>query len=72
MKIKIVSDGTDLGTKVLDEDGNCLDLENMTKIEWSIDNESMVAKVKIEFVLVPVELVGETEGKGFREEEKNK
>lgn len=56
--MRIVSDGTGLGTKVFDADGHeikgCI-----TKIEWDIDGERQVGRARITFDLVEVDLVGD-------------
>lgn len=55
--IKIVSDGTLLGTSVRTLDGQ--ELEWITNIRWEMDVNSSVATATIEFTKVPVELTGE-------------
>lgn len=51
--MKIVSDGTDYGTKVFDDDGK--EMEGITSIEWSISVRNY-ARAKIEFIGVEVEV----------------
>jgi hypothetical protein len=57
--MRIVSDGTGLGTKVYDADGHeikgCI-----TKIVWMIDGERRTGRARITFDLVEVDLVGQT------------
>lgn len=56
MKIKIISDGTPSKTKVVTGDGH--ELERVKSIEWFIDATTKHATVKIEFIMVPVEIEG--------------
>ncbi|APR40016.1 hypothetical protein [Paraburkholderia sp. SOS3] len=57
-RMRIVSDGTGLGTKVYDADGHeikgCI-----TKIVWVIDGDRRVGRARITFDMVEVDLVGE-------------
>ena len=57
--MRIVSDGTALGTKVYDAGGHeikgCI-----TKIVWMIDSERRVGRARITFDLVEVDLIGQT------------
>jgi hypothetical protein len=59
--MRIVSDGTALGTKVFDADGveinGCL-----TKIEWSIESERRVGAVTLTYECVEIDAVGEADG----------
>ncbi len=59
MKLKIVSDGTGDGTKILDENGERI--ENAVSVNWEIE-ASNNAIATITFMNVPVELVGESIG----------
>ena len=56
--MRIVSDGTGLGTKVYDADGHeikgCI-----TKIVWAIDGERRTGRARITFDLVEVDLIGQ-------------
>jgi hypothetical protein len=59
MKLKLISDGTLQGTKVVDEQGNSIG--KVTKVEWSVDaNEMNVyqrnARCTLELMDVPAEL----------------
>ena len=56
MKIKIVSDGTPCGTKVLSEDGQ--ELDYIKSINWYIDH-SQLAIANISFMKVPVVLLAD-------------
>lgn len=55
-QIKIISDGTPLGTKVFDADGNRI-VGCITAIEWRID-ACGDAEAKITFANPEVELIG--------------
>ena len=57
MTIKIVSDGTPSGTKILDtETGK--ELSYVTKVSWKVDLKSPFATATLEIIKVPVEVVG--------------
>lgn len=58
MRLRIVSDGTPAGTKVLDEEGRRL--RNVKAIAWGIDTDGM-ARLRIEVAAVPVDLIGEVD-----------
>lgn len=53
MKLKIVSDGTPMGTFVMDEDGNRV--EGVTEIEWNIGVDR-VGKCRLAFNLAAIEV----------------
>ena len=55
--IKIISDGTVAGTKVVDE--NDLPLKDISRITWTVSAEDTLATATIEFINIPVELEGE-------------
>lgn len=60
MRVKITSDGTAFGTRVVDaESGE--PIERVTSVSWSVDMERMVASANVTFVGVPVEIKGELE-----------
>jgi hypothetical protein len=59
MKLKIVSDGTVHGTKVLDEHGNML--VGVVSINWEVDKDSDFGKATIGVIDVPLECVGDGE-----------
>ena len=52
MKLKIVSDGTDKGTKVIDEMGNVV--EHVLSVQWQI-SAGMRSRATIELINVPIE-----------------
>jgi hypothetical protein len=61
MKIKIISDGTSQGTKVIDSETGKM-IPNVTAIEFKIDTEkNKIGKAKITFVDVPVEIETDAE-----------
>lgn len=57
MKLKIISDGTNAGTKLLDEDsGESIPL--IQKLTWETDSSGFgLSKVTVELLNVPVEIV---------------
>ena len=58
MKIKIVSDGTTWGTHVVNaETGE--QIQNVTKIDISIDAKDATAKTTLTLVRVPLEITSE-------------
>lgn len=59
-KVKIISDGTPNGTRVLDSDG--VQIEGaISKIEWGIEAGGGPAIAKITFINVEVEVIGEAD-----------
>lgn len=60
MKLKIISDGTSAGTKLIDEDtGEMIHLiQNLT---WQQSGEDYASKVTIELINIPVEIVAKAE-----------
>ena len=56
MQLKLVSDGTPLGTKVVDENGEVI--EYITNLKWEI-GVGHYAKATIEITKLPLEVVGE-------------
>lgn len=61
MKIKILSDGTARGTKVINQEtGEEIDPRQLVSIEWYCNStDKRLAEAKIEFRQVPVEIVAE-------------
>lgn len=57
-KIKIISDGTGMGTQVL-LDGKPL-VCIITKVEWCISAVPGIAEAKITFAKVEIEAIGDT------------
>jgi hypothetical protein len=57
MKLKVVSDGTPMGTRVEDEHGNVV--ENVVNVLWSCNADDGHADVSINLVRLPVEVVGQ-------------
>lgn len=55
--MKIVSDGTARNTKIITAAGE--ELMNVTSIHWYLDAKTGMARVKMEFDNIQVELVGE-------------
>ena len=59
MKIKIVSNGTSYGTKVVDSDTG-EHLPNVAKITWTIEAKGL-ARCTLELIKVPVEVEAEAD-----------
>lgn len=60
MKLKIISDGTNGGTKLIDEDtGEMIHL--IQKLTWEADAKDLTTKVTVELINVPVEIVSKAE-----------
>ena len=57
MKLKIISDGTSQGTRIVSLEGR--QLRDVTKVTWSV-NAGGKSKAIIEVEEVPVEVVGES------------
>ena len=58
VKIKIVSDGTPIGTKVIDEETGET-INGVVSVGWNICVGTGFARAYIELLNIPVELVGE-------------
>ena len=56
-KIKIISDGTVAGTKVVDETNT--PLSDIKRITWTANAEDTLVNAIIEFINIPVEIAGE-------------
>ena len=67
VKLKIVSDGTVMGTKITDGDGNLVENIQAVEIRWKLDlgdlraKEYLTARATIDCVLTPcdISVVGE-------------
>ena len=59
MKVKIISDGTASGTKLIDQETG-KSIEDITSITWSVSVDEL-AQVNVKFINVPVEVIGEIE-----------
>lgn len=55
IKLKIISDGTNLGTKIIDEETGT-QVSNIKKITWKADYERSITTAIIEFFNLPVEI----------------
>jgi|SRR6185436_16568660 len=56
MKLKIISDGTNEGTKLIDEDTGEM-FHGISKLNWQANTDDTLTKVNVEFFNVPVEIV---------------
>lgn len=60
MRLKIISDGTNAGTKLIDEDtGEMVHL--IQKLTWEADAKDFCTKVTVELINIPVEIVSKAE-----------
>jgi hypothetical protein len=60
MKLKIISDGTNAGTKLIDEDtGKMVHL--IQKLSWEANAKEPFAKVTVELINIPVEITSKAE-----------
>lgn len=60
MKLKIISDGTNTGTKLIDEDTGEM-IHMVQKITYEATADDTFPKVTIELINVPVEIVSEAD-----------
>jgi len=60
MRIKIISDGAGLNTKVIDADTGEI-VNGVISVKWELTGLKYMAKATIEIVNPQVELIGETE-----------
>lgn len=59
MEIKIISDGTVNGTRVINKETG-EKLKNIESIQWNIDaKDKMIARATLIFIKTEVELIGE-------------
>jgi hypothetical protein len=55
MKLKLYSDGTNNGTRVIDEDTGEM-VHGILKLNWEANAEELITKVGVEFFSIPVEI----------------
>lgn len=60
MKLKIISDGTPIGTRVFAEDGETV--EDVERITWGVSVKDKTAKARITLRNVAVDVIGEKHG----------
>jgi hypothetical protein len=60
MKLKIISDGTNAGTKLIDEDSGEM-IHLIQKLTWECNAKDHSTKVNIELLNIPVEIVSKAE-----------
>lgn len=60
MKLKVISDGTAQGTKVVNE-ATGEELENVFAVQWGIDGRTQQAVATIAVMQVKMEAVGEAQ-----------
>ena len=58
MKLKIISDGTNTGTKLIDEETGQM-VHGISKITWTADAEELLTKTCIEFFNIPIEFTSD-------------
>ncbi|MCG5072265.1 hypothetical protein [Paraburkholderia tagetis] len=56
-RYRIVSDGTPRGTKIYEPDGREVDMNWITKVEWSVDAGG-IGVARLTFINVEVDMVG--------------
>lgn len=56
MKLKLVSDGTKTGTKLIDEDTGEM-VHGVSRVSWEADAKEHITKTTVEFFNIPVEIV---------------
>jgi thymidylate kinase len=59
MNLKVISDGTVMGTRVVNADTG-EELSGVKAVKWEISTESITADVVIVLAKVPVEIAGQT------------
>ena len=62
MRVKIISDGSPMGTRIVDP-ATGKQIENVRRVSWSLGVDDLCAVATLELVDVPVEVEGEAEGK---------
>lgn len=60
MKLKIISDGTNAGTKLIDEDTG-ESVSGISSLTWEASAEQVLTKVTVELFNIPVEIVSKAE-----------
>ncbi len=60
MKLKIISDGTNSGTKLIDEDTGEM-IHGISKLSWEADVTALLTKVSVEFFNIPVEITSKAD-----------
>jgi len=55
--LRIESDGTCIGTRVLTEDG--VEIKNVTKVTWSLDPRNYASKATIEIDMAKIDAKGD-------------
>jgi len=60
MKLKIISDGTNAGTKLINEDTG-ESVEFVQKISWEVSAKDFTCKAIVDFINIPVEITSKTE-----------
>lgn len=60
MRLKLVSDGTNTGTKLIDEDTGEM-VHGISKITWEANAKDVVTKTTVEFFNIPVDIQSKAE-----------
>ena len=60
MKLKVISDGTNAGTHLFDEETGEV-IHKISKITWEANAKEFVTKTTVEFTNIPVEIVSKAE-----------
>ncbi len=56
MKLKIISDGTTVGTKLINEETGEM-IHYVQKITWEVNAQGAISKATIELAKIPIEVV---------------
>ena len=70
MKLKIISDGTNGGTKLIDEDTGEM-IHGISKLTWESYADTLLTKVTVEFFNIPVEITTKADVELFEHTESN-
>jgi hypothetical protein len=69
MKLKIISNGQAIGTKIINADTG-EEIEGIVSVKWQIDGPGELSKMELQFINIPVEVEGIVEdtviGEGTR------
>jgi hypothetical protein len=60
MKLKIVSDGTNTGTHLIDEETG-KSIEQISKLSWEANAKEFITTVSVELTNIPVEIISTAE-----------
>jgi hypothetical protein len=58
MRLKIISDGTQLGTKIINEETGDI-VDNCVRLKFEIDMDKKLSNVELTLIKIPIEYIGE-------------